>query len=68
MVSHKVGPETLAKGDTATYLRHLHLLHGADHIRCFFAPVTLYDVSLNGRAIDRHDGVSRCLVGVEPEK
>lgn len=52
---------------TATYLGHLHLLHGADHIRCFFAPVALHDVALYGRAINGHDGVSCCLVGVEPE-
>lgn len=52
----------------ATYLRHLHLLHGADHIRRFLAPVTLNDVALYGRTVDRHDGVSCCLVGVEPAK
>lgn len=54
-------------GRAATYLGHLHLLHGADHIRRFFAPVALHDVALDGRAIDGHDGVSCCLVGVEPE-
>lgn len=67
IVSHEVGPQTPAERGT-TYLGHLHLLHGADHVRCFFAPVTLDDVSLYGRAIDGHNGMSRCLVGVEPEK
>lgn len=67
-VSSKAGPQNLTEEDAATYLRHLHLLHGADHIGCFFAPVTLNDISLYGRAIDGHDGVSCCLVGVEPEK
>lgn len=54
--------------EVATHLRHLHLLHGADHIRRFLAPVTLNDVALDGRAIDGHDGVGCCLVRVEPAK
>lgn len=54
--------------DMATHLRHLHLLHGADHIRRLLAPVTLNDVALDGRAIDGHDSVSCCLVRVEPAK
>lgn len=54
--------------DAATHLRHLHLLHGADHVRRLLAPVALNDVALDGRAIDGHDGVSCCLVRVEPAK
>lgn len=54
--------------DVATHLRHLHLLHGADHIRRLLAPVTLNHVALDGRAIDGHDSVSSCLVRVEPAK
>lgn len=54
--------------DVATHLRHLHLLHGADHIRRLLAPVTLNDVALDGRAIDGHDSVSCCLVRIEPAK
>lgn len=54
--------------DVATYLRHLHLLHGADHIRRFLAPVTLNNIALDGCAIDRHDSVRCCLMRVEPAK
>lgn len=51
-----------------THLWHLYLLDGADHVGGFFAPVTLDHVALNGRAVDRHDGVSCRLVGVEPAR
>lgn len=53
-------------GNPGTYLWHLYLLDGADHVCRFFAPVTLHHVALYGSAVHRHDGVSRRLMGVEP--
>lgn len=52
--------------DAGTYLWHLYLLYGADHVCCFFAPVTLNYVALYGCAINRNNGMSSCLMGVEP--
>lgn len=50
----------------SSYLWHVNLLNGADHVCGFLAPVTLDHIALYGCAVDRNNSVSCCFVGVEP--
>lgn len=52
--------------DPGAYLWQLYLLYGANHVCCFFAPIALNNIALNGCAIDGYNGMSCCFMGVEP--